>query len=119
MTNALTVRNERDVSKARQFVMDRCLDIGMFAICDDAALLTSEVVTNAVRHTRSAEVTVRAERDGDHFVVQVLDGSAREPTVLTPDPWSERGRGMALVAAIAAEWGVAPHPSGKVVWFRL
>src|SRR3954454_4769593 len=118
MVDALTVRDERDVSKARQYVLDRCWASGLDSVCDDAALLTSELVTNAVRHARGV-VTVRAERDGDDFVVQVLDGSHQEPRLLPPDPWSEQGRGLALVDVLAREWGVSPHPSGKVVWFRL
>jgi anti-sigma regulatory factor (Ser/Thr protein kinase) len=119
LVDALQVRDERDVSRARQYVLDRCLASGLMSVCDDAALLTSEVVTNAVRHAPPGAITVRAERDGDQFVVQVLDGSLQEPRILPADPWSERGRGMALVNALARDWGVVPHPSGKVVWFRL
>src|SRR3954447_1938369 len=119
MSRAMMVHDVRDVSRARQFVLDQCLASGLKSVCDDAALLTSEVVTNAVRHAPPGAITVRAERDGDQFVVQVLDGSPQEPRVLPPDPWAERGRGMTLVDAIAVDWGVVPHPSGKVVWFRL
>lgn len=118
MSDAFTVRSERDVSEARQYVFDRCRASGLADRCDDAALLASEVVTNAIRHA-GGSITVRAERDGEHLVVQVLDASPNEPMVLAPDPWAERGRGMSLVDAIAADWGVAPHPAGKVVWFRL
>jgi anti-sigma regulatory factor (Ser/Thr protein kinase) len=118
MGEAFTVRDERDVSEARQFVFERCHAIGLVDRCEDAALLASEVVTNAIRHA-GGSVTVRAERDGEHLVVQVLDKSPKEPMVLAPDLWSENGRGMSLVDAIANEWGVVPHPAGKVVWFRL
>jgi anti-sigma regulatory factor (Ser/Thr protein kinase) len=118
MGDAFTVRDERDVSEARQFVFDRCHAIGLIDLCDDAALLASEVVTNAIRHA-GGSVTVRAERDGEQLVVQVLDASTNEPMVLPLDPWAEAGRGMSLVDAIASDWGVAPHPAGKVVWFRL
>jgi anti-sigma regulatory factor (Ser/Thr protein kinase) len=119
MTEAFTVRHERDVSHARQFVFDTCRNSGLQSICEDAALLASEVVTNAIRHAAGDRVTVRAERVGDELVVQVLDASSQEPMVLAQDPWAETGRGMALVDSIAREWGVVPHPSGKVVWFRL
>jgi anti-sigma regulatory factor (Ser/Thr protein kinase) len=119
MSKSLHIRDERDVARARQFVIDQCHASGLMWLCDDAALLTSEVVTNAVRHARPGAVSVSAGRDGDNFVVQVLDGSHAEPQVLDPDPWAERGRGMALVNSIAQAWGVVPHPSGKVVWFRL
>ena len=118
MGDAFTVRDESDVSEARQYVFERCWASGLRDRCDDAALLTSEVVTNAIRHA-GGHITVRAERDGEHLVVQVLDASPNEPMVLGPDPWAVAGRGMSLVDAIAREWGVVPHPSGKVVWFRL
>jgi anti-sigma regulatory factor (Ser/Thr protein kinase) len=117
--DSFTVRDEQDVSEARQFVFDRCEASGLHDVCHDAALLASEVVTNAIRYAPSDEITVRAERDGDDLVVQVFDASVTHPTVLATDPLADHGRGMALVDAIAREWGVAPHPAGKVVWFRL
>lgn len=119
MAAAFSIRSERDVARARQFVLDECLASGLRALCDDAALLTSELVTNAMRYADQGPISVRAQRDGDHFVVQVLDGSLQEPRLLANDPWSEQGRGLTLVDALAEDWGVAPHPSGKVVWFRL
>jgi anti-sigma regulatory factor (Ser/Thr protein kinase) len=118
VASAFQVRDERDVANARQFVLQRCQSFG-FRVCEDAALLASEVVTNALRHAPGGSISVRAERDGEQLVVQVLDASPEEPMVLETDLWGERGRGMALVDAIADEWGVVPHPSGKVVWFRL
>jgi anti-sigma regulatory factor (Ser/Thr protein kinase) len=118
VARAFQVRNERDVADARKYVLQQCRSFG-FSVCDDAALLASEVVTNALRHAPSGLISVRAERDGQQLVVQVLDASPEEPIVLDEDLWDERGRGMALVDAIADEWGVVPHPSGKVVWFRL
>src|SRR3954465_11576549 len=50
MVEALTVRDERDVSKARQYVLDQGRASGLDFVCDDAALLTSELVTTAARH---------------------------------------------------------------------
>jgi anti-sigma regulatory factor (Ser/Thr protein kinase) len=113
-----TVRDHRDVARARAFVQEQCVACGLLTACDDAALLASEVVTNALRHA-AGPITVRAARDDGHLVVLVADRSPDPPVVLRPDPWSETGRGMALVEAIADGWGVSPHPSGKVVWFRV
>ena len=118
VARSFQVRDARDVADARKYVLQQCRSFG-FSVCDDAALLASEVVTNALRHAPSAAISVRAERDGEQLVVQVLDASRDEPKVLAEDVWDERGRGMALVNSIADEWGVVPHPSGKVVWFRL
>jgi anti-sigma regulatory factor (Ser/Thr protein kinase) len=119
MTEGLTIRDERDVALARRYVLEQCLQSGLLAVCDDAALLASELVTNAIRHAPGPGVRVRAARDDGHLVVQVTDSSRSQPTLAEPDPWAEDGRGMALVEAIAYEWGIAPHPSGKVVWFRI
>src|SRR2546423_2563453 len=102
VARSFQVRDERDVADARTYVLQQCRSFG-FSVCDDAALLASEVVTNALRHAPSGGITVRAERDGEQLVVQVLDASPDEPIVLEEDLWNERGRGMALVDAIAED----------------
>lgn len=100
---------------------------------DDAVLLTSELVTNAVVHG-SGIVTVAIERDDDAIAVAVGDYGDAEPiTVLysatsdppapggAPDSEAEGGRGLHLVRALASGWGVRRNRdgAGKVVWFRL
>jgi anti-sigma regulatory factor (Ser/Thr protein kinase) len=85
---------------------------------DDVALLTSEVVTNAVRHSGTdAAVTVRYT--GPTVEVSVRDGCRLLPSVLPPDPWRTGGRGMVLVDALSAAWGTISTPDGKVVWFEV
>ena len=92
-------------------------------LVDDAVLLTSELVTNAVVHTGTAvQVTCRLA-DGA-VEVMVSDG---HPGRLVPEapehePVStERtgGRGLLLPAALASAWGVAYGRASKAVWFRL
>jgi anti-sigma regulatory factor (Ser/Thr protein kinase) len=116
--NTFTVQGERDLARARRYVLDRCQDSGLPLLCEDAALLASELVANAIQHA-GGPIEVRAERDNGHLVVQVADGSSETPRVQRPDPWTERGRGMAMVEAVARDWGVSSHPAGKVVWFRI
>ena len=108
------------VRAARQFVQARCADLGLRKErCDDALLLTSELVTNAVLHGRS-EVCVEIVRSSDGRVrVAVHDENSRHPVPVAQDHDALDGRGLALVEAIADRWGVDERPMGKAVWFEL
>lgn len=98
---------------ARQFVAARLADIDRV---DDVALLTSELVTNAVTHARSAaDVTLR--RDGRAVRVEVRDRDVAPPRKRRPD--ERGGRGLHLVEAIADRWGIETRHPGKVVWFEI
>jgi anti-sigma regulatory factor (Ser/Thr protein kinase) len=97
------------------------------ALVDDAVLLTSELVTNAVLHAGTpVQVTCRIVGDETDSAVEiaVLD---RRPAQLRPDtPHSpaeaaERtnGRGLQLPAQLASAWGVTYTGTAKAVWFRM
>jgi serine/threonine-protein kinase RsbW len=82
-------------------------------------LLASELVANAVVHV-GRPMTVRISRRDDAIRVEVQDESPRLPSLDTPDPTGERGRGVFLVDALATGWGAEVHPDdGKTVWFEL
>jgi anti-sigma regulatory factor (Ser/Thr protein kinase) len=84
-----------------------------------AALLTSELVTNAVVHV-GGTITVRACCDNDHLVrVEVHDQSPVSPATGTKALEALGGRGLHLVDAMAEAWGSRTTGSGKVVWFEL
>ena len=107
------------VRAARRFVRQQCLALRLAAQrCDDAVLLTSELVTNAVLHGRS-EVCVEVSGSGDGMRVAVLDENSRRPVMVAEDPDALDGRGLALVQAVADRWGVEERPIGKAVWFEL
>ena len=116
----LTVPPElRSVRVARQFVREHCGAAGLSAErCDDALLITSELVTNAILHGRS-EVSVEVEELGRLLRISVLDENSRHPKPVTDDPDALDGRGLALVEALAERWGVEDLPLGKAVWFEL
>ncbi|WP_197318650.1 ATP-binding protein [Saccharomonospora sp. NB11] len=78
-------------------------------------LIVSELVANAVLHSRSPK-RLRVLRDGAVLRTEVHDGSIEPPLVLTPSPDRQHGRGMFLVDAFADDWGVEVNASGKVVW---
>ena len=106
--------------EARRAVRDFCRDNAMSSFADDAELLTSEVVGNAVTHSATL-ITLIAMASEGALTVAVRDddvaGVDRE-VALTPD-MAERGRGLFVVDNLAAEWGTSRHDDGKSVWFRL
>jgi anti-sigma regulatory factor (Ser/Thr protein kinase) len=87
-------------------------------VVDVAALLASELVTNAILHARSpARVTVTP---GPHAVrVEVGDHSSTPPRVRDFAPEASTGRGLQMIDALADAWGVEPDGAGKIVWFEL
>jgi two-component sensor histidine kinase len=91
--------------------------------CDDpdrvVGLLTSELVTNALRHAADT-VCLRVFLDGDILRVQASDEDLERPHVCHPASLGEGGRGMRLIDSLALRWGAAPlNASAKVVWFEI
>ena len=81
-------------------------------------LLTSEVVTNAVKYGRGDEVVVRLGLRRDEVEVVVSDANPEPPRVVDPAQRRDGGRGMRLVRSLARDWGVVRHEhDGKSVWF--
>ncbi|OHV31766.1 hypothetical protein BCD49_05605 [Pseudofrankia sp. EUN1h] len=89
-------------------------------LVDDAILLLSEIVTNAVVHADSAaEIEVRADDLVIWFGVRDTD-SRRWPVHWPVSLGASGGRGLHLVATLAAGWGTNIHSDGgKTVWFWL
>lgn len=88
------------------------------AVQEAAELAVSELVTNAVRHG-AGEVTLRLSRHEDGVVVEVGDAGGGHPRRRRAGGDDEGGRGLQLVGAVAAAWGVRPDGAGKIVWCRL
>lgn len=92
------------------------------ALLDDALLLISELVTNAVLHG-GPPIVLAIECDGGVLRVRVRDGSSAVPLPREAGPDAEGGRGMSLVDLMTNTWGVLPvadeHGIGKQVWFEL
>ncbi|MEU0404880.1 SpoIIE family protein phosphatase [Streptomyces sp. NPDC006197] len=113
----------RSVAAARAFVRDTLQGWGHPELVDDAVVLTSELVTNAVIHAgTSAEVLCL--RSDDSVRVEVADRyPEREIPVQSGrslgSPDRENGRGLLLCAALAHRWGVDYSPTRKHVWFHL
>ena len=107
---------------ARQFVEDNRDHIRPDLI-EDAQVLVSEVVTNAVLHGRP-QITLLVRVDQPSIGVAVADSGDNLPAKPqgAPPPSQPSGRGLMIVDALASAWGVTPHPDplpGKIVWFEL
>lgn len=86
---------------------------------DVAVLLTSELVTNAIKHTATETVTLGIRCARDRLRVDVHDTSSVPPVVTEAPADAEAGRGLVLIANLSAEWGFYRTPMGKVVYFTL
>lgn len=86
---------------------------------DAAILLTSELVTNAIRHADGRAITLVIACSLGRFRVEVHDMSPSMPVVMDAKADAEAGRGLMLVATLADEWGVCLTPPGKSVHFTL
>jgi anti-sigma regulatory factor (Ser/Thr protein kinase) len=90
------------------------------AVASDIKLLTTEIVSNAVRHANldpSEEIILRIVADG-YVRVEVTDPGPLFPELRRLDP-GPSGWGLFLVDTIATSWGVEAEGTGKKVWFEL
>ncbi|WP_432523093.1 ATP-binding protein [Kineococcus sp. SYSU DK006] len=111
--------HEHSARRARAFLSEAYCALHHARVLDEAQLLVSELVTNAVRHG-GPPVRVRVDCDGSAGLqVAVSDGSRKPPVRRTAAPEAEGGRGVALVDIISDRWGVEHAESGKTVWFVL
>ncbi len=106
-----------EVSRARHLTVEWALRTGCDA--DDAALLVTEVATNALRHGGpGVDLWLRLLPDG--LRVEIVDGrSDAMPQLRQPDAYAEGGRGILIVSALARRWGTDRLAAGKCVWFEL
>ena len=89
---------------------------------DDALLLTSELVTNAVRHTGHSSddpIELSVTVDPTILRVSVLDrGPGFDPHKL-PARSEDGGWGLELVERLSSRWGVDRHADASEVWFEI
>jgi anti-sigma regulatory factor (Ser/Thr protein kinase) len=111
---------DEQVRRARRFVTEV---LGECPALDEAVLLTSELCTNAVRHSASGAggtFEVTAYYAAGSLRIEVRDdGAAGMPAARGLDENSEAGRGLEIVAALACRWGLRGDEYGRCVWFEL
>ncbi|MGZ6804657.1 MAG: ATP-binding protein, partial [Nocardioidaceae bacterium] len=84
-------------------------------LVDDAVLATSELLTNAVVHG-IGPIHLRVRTLDREVLIEVQDCAAFYPRKLRPTESDEHGRGLQIVAALAARWGTRATEDGKSVW---
>lgn len=89
--------------------------------CDNAALVVSELVTNAIVHTASSHVVCELQDHDDTVRIAVRDEGCApgEPHPSPQRPDEEHGRGLLLVDALCRAWGAQEHGPGLLVWAEL
>jgi anti-sigma regulatory factor (Ser/Thr protein kinase) len=106
------------VTAARRFATDVLRDASP-EVTATVELLVSELATNCIRHTDSAfDLTII--QSGPEIRVEATDYDAGKPTMRSPKPTDPSGRGLRIVDALAAAWGVEHRSAqGKTVWFTV
>jgi signal transduction histidine kinase len=104
--------------RARRLVTAQLGDWSLEGLADTAELLVSELVTNALRHTRGPlrlNLCVR----GSRLRCEVEDTDPAGPVRRVVDADAEGGRGTELLDLLAEAWGSTRMPTGKTMWFEM
>jgi anti-sigma regulatory factor (Ser/Thr protein kinase) len=109
--------------QARQFCADELATIlpdrpETEDIISDAVLITSELVTNAVR-AGCVQLQLHVSLDETTLQIAVHDDAAGVPTQRDAARDEPHGRGLAITAQIAERWGYNPTRTGKNVWAHM
>jgi anti-sigma regulatory factor (Ser/Thr protein kinase) len=84
-----------------------------------AELLTSEIVTNAIRHEATETIRLHITCSCGHLRVYVHDSCRSAPMPIDAAADAEAGRGLLLVSMLSTDWGWFRTPTGKAVYFTL
>jgi anti-sigma regulatory factor (Ser/Thr protein kinase) len=89
---------------------------------DEAVLVASELLGNAIRHTPRGEsgmLDIGWDADATGVTITVADASSVYPHPRTPRDDEPGGRGLTIIEALSDTWGVQPLDNGKRVWAHL
>jgi anti-sigma regulatory factor (Ser/Thr protein kinase) len=109
-------REPRAARRARDAVRRYLVDADATLVSDQALLLTTELVSNAVKHGAGRYVAVEASVDDDVVEITVRD-SGDCGLRFREHPGESGGWGLRIVDALADEWGRSEEQHS--VWFRL
>ena len=116
-------RAPEQVATARAFVARTLSSHQVGADYDAATLLTSEIVTNAIQHTKSGvdggTVTIVVIGVPHGVLVEIIDDGSAGTPVVKGDLYAAEGHGLFLVQHLAAQWGYLRDPAGTTAWFHL
>ena len=102
---------------ARAFIREAVADDDEDLLAE-VALLTSELVTNAVIHARTP-VEIGVVHDGERVLVAVGDRNLARPEQQPYNIGRASGRGLMIVRKLSESWGVTTYEKGKSVWFTI
>ncbi|MFJ8128983.1 ATP-binding SpoIIE family protein phosphatase [Streptomyces hydrogenans] len=102
------------VSGARRFAADTLGSWGLDDLSFTTELIVSELVTNAIRHGKPP-VQLRLVLDAA-LTCEVFDANSTAPHMRRARTFDEGGRGLLLVAQLAARWGTRHGREGKTIW---
>jgi len=107
------------VRQARRFVKETLAQWDLLGLVDDALLVVSELAANAITHADS-DYRVRLASTAQTLRIEVRDDGTGTPEPQPQSMTSEHGRGLLMVAAIAASWGIErSEERRKLVWAEL
>ena len=94
---------------------------GLAQYADNAEIITSELVTNAIQHvcgdgTETVGIALARTRNPEAVTVVVSDSSPEGPAMREAPAGGERGRGLKIVEALSAHWGWHPEDGGKAIF---
>jgi anti-sigma regulatory factor (Ser/Thr protein kinase) len=110
-------KTDESVRAARMHVASFLASTEADRVAQAAKLVASELVTNAICHG-SDPIGLRLVRHTDALRIEVFDGTSNTAEVKPRQahPTDAHGRGLQIVGAVAARWGVTHHDHGKVIW---
>ncbi|MEV6764529.1 ATP-binding protein [Streptomyces sp. NPDC051105] len=111
-------RELTSVRQARRLVTAQLSDWAVGDLADTAELLVSELVTNALRHTRGP-LRLNLQLRDSRLLCEVEDTESTSPARGPADPDAENGRGIELLDLLADAWGSVRTATGKTMWFEL
>lgn len=111
-------RTPASAGAARHFVADKLREWKLDPILDAALLVTSELAANAVVHADSS-LRLRLSLGARTLRIDIMDSGRGTPEPQPRSSTEEHGRGLLLVAAMSAAWGIEEVTEGKTVWAEL
>lgn len=116
----------RECRGAREFTGQTLRGWDLPMLAEDAAVIVSELVTNALLHgcglstATAGHVELILWRQDGQMVCAVTDPGPEPPVLVSPDPLAEAGRGLQVVEALSAAWGwTRLGGCRKAVWAAL
>jgi DNA-binding response OmpR family regulator len=106
------------VREARAVVREMLDRWSLGDLADDATLVVTELVANAIEHAHT-DCQLGVARTSNGIRLEVRDAGSGTPEPRPPNADAEDGRGLLIIAALSTAWGIEEAPHGKTVWVEL